>query len=305
LNEFEGGAGGPLGKRTSFTVDAQRNLVDNGSITSAVSVDPHTLAISPLSSVLTTPQRLTKVSPRIDHQLNDKNTLTFRYGIVHAGIRDAGIGGLDLVSRGHSTDYTNQTLQASETAVLGAYVVETRFQYYRNALRTTANSADPGIRALDAFNGGGSPIGRASDTQNNFELQNYVSALRGAHTLKFGVRARGQIDDNASPQNYNGTFTFAGGELEPILGPDNQPLSLPFAPISSIERVPAHTSVSGAGLFAGADPGSRRRSYAVHSRRRRPVPQCSPIGCRRLRRRRLAASSQPDAERGTALRIPN
>jgi hypothetical protein len=31
LNEFEGNGGGPLGKRASFTLDAQRNMVDNGS----------------------------------------------------------------------------------------------------------------------------------------------------------------------------------------------------------------------------------------------------------------------------------
>ena len=36
LNEFEGNAGGPLTKKSSFTIDAQRNMVDNGSITNAV-----------------------------------------------------------------------------------------------------------------------------------------------------------------------------------------------------------------------------------------------------------------------------
>src|SRR5579864_217763 len=48
LNEFEGNAGGPLTKRSSFTVDAQRNMVDNGSITNAVWVNPQTLAFQSL-----------------------------------------------------------------------------------------------------------------------------------------------------------------------------------------------------------------------------------------------------------------
>src|SRR5579872_1589370 len=55
LNEFEGNAGGPLTKKSSFTVDAQRNMVDNGSITNVV---PATLA-----SVITTPGRYTNISP--------------------------------------------------------------------------------------------------------------------------------------------------------------------------------------------------------------------------------------------------
>src|ERR1700727_3102657 len=47
LNEFEGSAGGPLGKKASFTLDAQRNMVDNGSITDAVTLNPKTLAAQP------------------------------------------------------------------------------------------------------------------------------------------------------------------------------------------------------------------------------------------------------------------
>src|SRR5205823_6423196 len=49
LNEFEGNAGGPLTKRSSFTIDAQRNMVDNGSITNAVTIDPVTLAAQPFA----------------------------------------------------------------------------------------------------------------------------------------------------------------------------------------------------------------------------------------------------------------
>src|SRR5712664_3133742 len=56
LNEFEGNGGGPINKRASFTLDAQRNLVDNGSITNAVTVDQN-LGIRPFSTVITTPGR--------------------------------------------------------------------------------------------------------------------------------------------------------------------------------------------------------------------------------------------------------
>jgi hypothetical protein len=240
LDEFEGNAGGPINKRASFTLDAQRNAVDNGSITSAVTLDQN-FAIHPFSSVFITPGRFTRATPRVDYRLNDNNTLTFRYGLTHSDARDAGIGGFDLISRGYHNQFTNQTVQAADTVVIGTSINETRFQYYRNASQMVANTLGAEIQVLGAFNGGGSQIGRSFDTQNSFELQNNTSMLRGRHTVKFGVRLRGQTDDSVSPQNFNGTFTFGGGALEPVLDANNQPVLDPsgkpkLAPITSIER---------------------------------------------------------------------
>jgi hypothetical protein len=241
LNEFEGNAAGPINKRTSFTVDAQRNMVDNGSIPNAVVVDPSTFAITPFNTALITAGRYTKVSPRIDYQLNDNNTLTFRYGVTRSGASDAGIGGFDLISRGYHTQFLNQTVQAALTTVLGTTINETRFQYYRSASDYTANILGPEIQVLGSFNGGGASIGKSGDTQNSFELQNYSTMVHGKHVLKFGVRMRGQTDDSVSPQNFNGTFTFGGGTLEPVLNASNQPVldgagQPVLAPITSIER---------------------------------------------------------------------
>jgi hypothetical protein len=240
LNEFEGNGGGPIGKRASFTLDAQRNLVDNGSITNGVTLDPN-LVIHPFSSVIVTPGRFVRATPRVDYRLNDNNTLTFRYGVTHSDARDAGIGGFDLISRGYHNQFTNQTVQASDTVVIGTAINETRFQYYRNASQMLANKLEPEIQVLGSFNGGGSQIGSFRDSQNSFELQNYTSMLRGKHTVKFGIRIRGQMDDSVSPQNFNGTFTFGGGALEPVLDASNQPVldasgKPEVAPITSIER---------------------------------------------------------------------
>jgi hypothetical protein len=235
LNEIEGDAGGPLGKRASFTVDFQRNMVDNGSIYNTLTVDPKSLALTPLAGAFTTPGRFTKVSPRVDYQLNEKNTLTFRYGITHSDVQDNGIGGFDLTSRGYHSQFTNQTLQVADTMVLGTTINETRFQYYRSATQAIANSADPAIQVLGSFNSGGSNAGRTFDTHNSYEFQNYTSVLHGKHSFRFGVRLRGQTDGSTSPQNFNGTFTFGGGQLEPVLDASNQPTGA-LAPITSIER---------------------------------------------------------------------
>jgi uncharacterized membrane protein YgcG len=106
--------------------------------------------------------------------------------------------------------------------MLSATVVnETRFQYYRPVTVSTANSAGASLRVIGAFTGGASTVGGANDTQNSFELQNYTSILHHNHTLRFGVRLRGAIEQSVAPQNFNGTFTFSGG-LAPQLDANNQ-----------------------------------------------------------------------------------
>ncbi len=241
LNEFEGNAGGPLGKRASFFLDAQRNTVDNGFIFNAFAVDPKTFGVQPLAGFISTPQHFVRLNPRVDYQLSNNVTATVRYSFTHATIPDDGVGNLDLTSRGYRMQYTNQLVQATETAVLGSTINETRFQYQRNAQQSIANSASPETQVLGAFNGGGSSLGQSFDTLSYYEAQNNTYITHGAHSVRLGVRLREQIDDNIQPLNFNGIFTFGGGELEPVLDANNQPVfSAPgqpeLAPISSIER---------------------------------------------------------------------
>jgi hypothetical protein len=211
-NAAGGNLSGPLGKRVSYTVDAQQNYVYNGSVVNAVILSPLALAPSLFNSVIKTRQQRTRVTPRVDYRLNDNNTLTIRYALTQSDIRDAGIGGFDLISRGYHFENTNQTMQVTETAILGPAVNETRFQYFRSAYQITPNDTAPEISVLGSFNEGGAQTGLASDVQNNFELQNYTILTRGSHTWNFGIRIRQQTEDNISPANFGGTFTF--GSIE-------------------------------------------------------------------------------------------
>jgi hypothetical protein len=240
INEIEGNAGGPLGKRASFAVEWQRNMVDNGSITNGFFVDPQTLIEAPFNSVIVTPQRFTRINPRTDYQLNQNNTLTVAYDFTHSDARDAGIGAFNLISEGYHQRYTDQTVQLTETAVLGRNINETRFQYYRTAMHVIPNSLNLETQVLGSFNDGGSQRGQSSDTENDFELQNYTSMVRSRHTWRFGIRLRGQMDDSITRQNFNGTFTFGGG-LAPELDSNNQPVldakgNQVLTSIKSIER---------------------------------------------------------------------
>jgi hypothetical protein len=234
LNEFENSASGPLGKRASFTLDIERHMVDNGSVTNGVMLNPLSLAPVPFTTVLTTPQRRWRVGPHVDYRLNDANTLTVRYLFTYADVADSGIGGFDLISRGYHYGWEYNTAQIAETSIHGASVNETRFQYYRTSNHTTANTLAPEIQVSGSFNGGGANIASGHDTQNSYEFQNNTSILHGRHYWRFGVRLRGQTEDNYSPLNFNGTFTFSGG-LAPELGANNQALPT-MIQISSIEQ---------------------------------------------------------------------
>jgi hypothetical protein len=240
LQEFEDSFSGPLGKRTSFTLEVGRHMVDNGSVTNGVVLNPQSLIASPFTSVVTTPQRRWLVNPHIDYRLNDNNTLTLRYLFTHGDIRDSGIGGFDLIPRGFHLQFQYNTVQIAETSVHGTSVNETRFQYYRTTNQTNPNTIAPEIQVSGSFNDGGATIGNGHDAQNSFELQNYTSILHGNHAWRFGVRLRGQTDDSYAPVNYNGAFTFSGGlgpELtannQPVLDASGQPV---ISQISSIEQ---------------------------------------------------------------------
>jgi hypothetical protein len=241
LQELGGNVSGPINKKTSFFLDVRRDSVDNGSIINAVTLDPQSLVANPFTDVFRVPQRRNRVSPRLDYQLTPNNTLTVRYGFSDMDIRDAGIGSFNLISRGYHLQNTHHHLQIAETAVLGTSVVnETRFQFFHIGGESTANSLTPAIQVLGSFNGGGAQVGHSSDTQSTYEFQNYTSILHHTHSIRFGIRARGETDDNISSQNFGGSFTFGGG-LGPELDAGNQPVldasgNPVLAPISSIER---------------------------------------------------------------------
>ncbi len=212
LQETENNFSGPLTKRSSFTLDISRQAVDNGSVTNGVTLDPHTFAITPFTTVLKTPQRHLLIRPHFDHQLNANNYLAVSYTLSRVDIPDQGIGAFDLISRGYHLLNNYDTLQVIETAVHGSAINETRFQYYRWGNSTTADTAGPVIQVLGAFNGGGASSPYSHDAQTAYELQNITSVVRGSHIFRFGTRLRFMTDDSYSQQGFNGAFTFTSIE---------------------------------------------------------------------------------------------
>jgi hypothetical protein len=239
--EYGGDIGGPLTKKSSFFLNVEHRAITEGSVINAITLDPQTLSIiDPYTAVSISPYMRTRVSPRVDYQLGANDTLMLRYGYTRRSIENSGIGTFNLQSRASDNLSTDHTVRATETHVMGTAIDETRFQYYRTDESQMAASLAPAIMVLGSFNGGGSQIGQAFSASNYYELQNYVSMQKGAHSWKFGVRMRGRTLDDISPQNFGGTFTF-GGRLAPeldannqaILGADGNPV---MTQITSIEQ---------------------------------------------------------------------
>ena len=236
LREWGGNAGGPLGKRSAFFVDTRRDATDNGSIVNAVVLDPVSLRPNAFTDVFEVPQRAIRFSPRIDHQLNSVHSLTFRYSLIKMDVPGAGVGSFNLRSRAYDATTSSHTVQLSDTAVVGAHAVnQLRFQYFRTTFTEAPSLNAPAVQVSGSFIGGGTQVGNSSDIQNNFELQNYLSVARGSHTMRFGGRLRATVEDNASRQNFGGTFIFSGG-TGPLLDSNDQPVIGITQPIQSIEQ---------------------------------------------------------------------
>ncbi len=224
LNELRTNFTGPINQRASFNLILIREWTDNGNVVNGVTLNPQTLVATPFTDTPVAQLRRTGVTPRLDYQLGANHTLSVRYAYNRDDVRNAGTGGFNLASQGYHYDAPRQTVQLTETAALGTGAInEMRFQYFRPETVSVVNTGGYAIQVLGAFNGGGNPIGHASDTQNNYKFQNYTSVTHGAHTWRFGVRAREAAEVNMSPQDFAGTFTFSGG-LAPELNAGNQPV---------------------------------------------------------------------------------
>ncbi len=213
--QYMGNVGGPLGKKASFFVDAQRRNIDEVTIVNATVLnpdpsctDPSCLGV-PYSAAVPNPHTRTNISPRLDYQISKNNTLTARYQFYRNTVDNSGVGGLYLEKQGINSTDTEHTFQISDTQVLSSKVInETRFQYLREYDRSVPLSTAPSIAVPGAFFAGGSSGGISNDRQDRYELQNYTSVAFGNHLLKFGGRLRATHDVDRATDNLNGSWTF-------------------------------------------------------------------------------------------------
>ncbi|MEZ5306610.1 MAG: carboxypeptidase regulatory-like domain-containing protein [Pyrinomonadaceae bacterium] len=211
---YGGNISGPLIKnKASFFLNLDNRDVDSGTIVNATIIDSG-FNIVPFQQEFPVPNRRFSISPRIDYQLNDTNTIIGRYEFERRTSDNQGIGDFTLPTRATSSTNTEHNIQLTETAILNSKTVnETRFQYRIDDTERTGDSTQPGINVQSGFVGGGSSTGLSFNKEKYWEIQNYTTTAlgkRSEHGIKFGVRLRGTTVEDRSDSNYNGTFTFSG-----------------------------------------------------------------------------------------------
>ncbi len=206
---YQGNIGGPINKKASFFFDVQRRNIDEIAVVNAKIVDPKTFQQENYNASVPNPRIRTNLSPRFDYQVSANNTLTARYQYFHDTQDNAGVGQFSLPSAGYNTSSSENTLQLTDTQILGAKAInETHFEYEREGSQRTPLSTALGVSVPGSFNMGGSGGGAQTDHQDHFELQNYTSLSLGKHFVKFGGKLRSTHEVNASSAGFNGSYSF-------------------------------------------------------------------------------------------------
>ena len=208
---FDGNLGGPLGKKASFFIDAQRRNIHDLDIINAVVPDATFTSPNgvPFTDAIPDSNTRTNISPRIDYQLTKTNTLTVRYQFEQSKQNNQGIGQTSLASQALSETETENTLQISDSQTLGVHVVnDLRFQFILDRDNVRAQNTTPATQVLGFFTSGGNSQGTNLDDTRHYELQNYTYVSHGKHYIRFGGRLRVGDDSNFSSSAFNGVFTF-------------------------------------------------------------------------------------------------
>ena len=159
---------------------------------------------------LFSPANHLNVSPRIDLQLGQKNTLTLRYQF-YPQQRERQSGGRPRCppSRPRPTSIEH-AVQLDDTQIINDRLVnETRFEYRRANSSSSPVSTAPGFGVPGVFSGGGNGGQNSNTHTDHYELQNFTTLSKGAQAIKFGAWLR----DDREATRPTATSTAASPSL--------------------------------------------------------------------------------------------
>jgi hypothetical protein len=243
---LQGSVGGPINKNASYFVSFFGRNTQNVSVIDAIdpaSVTPTNPNGTLQNEAYPNPSSRIDVSPRLDLQLGQANTLTLRYEFFRAVTTNGGVGQLALPTQATNTQSMENTLQVSDSLVLSKKIVDDiRFQYRRFRYENIAQNDTPTVSVQGSFLAGGNNGGVVRDNQDIFELQNYFAAAEGNHSLNFGARLRAYRDADYTTGGTNGEYNFEN--LDKYL--QNQPRNYQ---VTEIHQYTARAILFDAALF--------------------------------------------------------
>jgi hypothetical protein len=217
---FNGTLSGALSKKASFFFSIeQRNNQDASIYSAATAVQDSTGTwyvpttstgtIIPVSGGLFTPATHTEISPRIDLQLGQKNTLTLRYQFFRNNV-SGDIGNTSLPTQNATANTIEHTIQVSDSQIINDRIVnETRFEWRRGTNTETPVSTAPTYGVAGYFSAGGNGEQVSNGHSDHLELQNITTMTAGKQAIKFGTWLRDNRQATWTNSNFNGSFSFA------------------------------------------------------------------------------------------------
>ncbi len=211
---IHGSVGGPITKSSSYFASLfsrnQQNEVILEAINPTAVSNGNDVNPGSINQAIANPTSRLDVSPRLDIQLGKANTLTVRDEYNRSVSTNGGLNPLSLPSQAINTTDQDNTIQISDSLVLSKNLVDDiRFQY-RHIWNTQSAQGGlvPSYSVQGAFSDGASSSQSVKDTENDYELQSYLSGAFGAHALSFGTRLRAYDDTNYTTSGNNGSYVF-------------------------------------------------------------------------------------------------
>ncbi len=207
---------GPISKNASFFFSAEERDNQNDSVYQATTdgavACPGVFASAQgtCSGSIFSPATHLNISPRVDLQIGQKNTLTLRYQFFRNNETNNSGSSVSLPSTATNQDTIEHAFQMSDSQVINDHIVnETRVQYLRDLSTTSSLGDAPSVSVPGYLSSGSSNSQTESDHTDHFELQNITTMTAGAHAIKFGTRVRDNDDANTTNTYFNGSFNFA------------------------------------------------------------------------------------------------
>jgi len=146
---------------------------------------------------------------RLDFKLSRKHQATLSYKYKDKSRRNQNVAAFNLPSRATDTLDRENEVRFFETATGSeGFLNEARFTYKNQPTNTASLFNQPAIAVLDAFSAGGAQLSQRQGEQVTI-LQDIATAIKGSHTVRFGVTVRPRYFDAVNASNFGGTFSFS------------------------------------------------------------------------------------------------
>ena len=217
--QYNGTISGAISKKASYFVSVEERVNQNDAIyvadtgtASLCTAGMYNVALGQCSGGYFSPSTHLNISPRIDLQLGQKNTLTARYQFFDN--HSTGLGGSgSLPTLANTSSSIEHTIQFSDDEVISPTIVyEARFQYLLDL--TNQNPAQrtsvllPQVGVSGYYSSGGSTSQVQRDKTQHYFFQDIVTMSKGTHGIKVGTWLRDNVDTNTSDGSFNGSFSF-------------------------------------------------------------------------------------------------